>query len=247
MTTGGLFFGAVPLPRCWNKAFPHEATMEQSLRSSLSFTLVAKFGKERITITDLEPTTTIGHVKTLLQGETNILTHRQKLIGLVSQNGGSKGVHDELAISDLKTKGGNKNEATRTIQFILMGTPEEKIFVDPQDRAGGDLPDIVDDFDLEFSAGSDQWFHHKANEENLRKFSASTPIHILHPPREGKPLMVLDLDHTLLDFSAKTLLRNGTTSTSSESIIERMKRPYMDQFLAQCYELFDLVVWSQTR
>ena len=39
-------------------------------------------------------------------------------------------------------------------QFILMGTPEEKIFVDPGDR--DDLPDVIDDFDLDFNAGSSE-------------------------------------------------------------------------------------------
>ena len=37
-------------------------------------------------------------------------------------------------------------------EFILMGTPEEEIFVDPSERM--DLPVAIDDFDLDFSAGS---------------------------------------------------------------------------------------------
>jgi ubiquitin-like domain-containing CTD phosphatase 1 len=36
-----------------------------------------------------------------------------------------------------------------------MGTPEEDIFVDPSER--DDLPDVLDDFGLEFNAGSDEW------------------------------------------------------------------------------------------
>ena len=37
-----------------------------------------------------------------------------------------------------------------------MGTPEEKIFIDPSDRKSQDLPDVIDDFDLDFNAGSDE-------------------------------------------------------------------------------------------
>ena len=37
---------------------------------------------------------------------------------------------------------------------ILMGTPEEEIFVDPSEKT--DLPDIIDDFDLDFNAGSEE-------------------------------------------------------------------------------------------
>ena len=117
-----------------------------------------------------------------------------------------------------------------------MGTPEERIFVDPSDRT--DLPDIIDDFDLDFGAGSDEWVRHAANEDKLRKFTEKTQFNVIHPPRPGKPLLVLDLDHTLLDFSRKTIERGGMAET--------MKRPYMDDFLTAVYPYYDLVVWSQT-
>ena len=83
--------------------------------------------------------------------------------------------------------------------------------------------------------------------QNLVKFTETTVVHIMNEPREGKPLMVLDLDHTLLDFSAKGILRD-TTSTyqGNGSAAQRMKRPYMDEFLRAAYQHYDLVVWSQT-
>lgn len=68
----------------------------------------------------------------------------------------------------------------------------------------------------------------------------------MNPPRPGRPLLVLDLDHTLLDFS-KTLLQNSThESAPGEGVAAAMKRPHMDAFLTQCYQHYDLVVWSQT-
>jgi len=101
-----------------------------------------------------------------------------------------------------------------------MGTPEEEIFVDPSDR--DDLPDVIDDFDLDFNAGSDQWLQHVANGENLKKFTEATAIHIMNQPRSGKPLCVLDLDHTLLDFSSKILQRDPTASRAT--MANAMKR-----------------------
>jgi ubiquitin-like domain-containing CTD phosphatase 1 len=113
----------------------------------------------------------------MLQEKTRILPKRQKLVGLVALQGGAKGVTDDLPLSGLKYKqapasaaaaaiknnNNNNNTAltvpsvttltTVTHQFILMGTPEEAIFIDPSDR--DDLPDVVDDFDLDFNAGSD--------------------------------------------------------------------------------------------
>jgi ubiquitin-like domain-containing CTD phosphatase 1 len=125
-----------------------------------------------------------------------------------------------------------------------MGTPEEKIFVDP--RHCSDLPDVIDDFDLDFNAGSDQWLQHVANEDNLKKFTDHTEIFIMNEPRAQKPLLVLDLDHTLLDFSSKTLQQDGTTHVVGQGQAAAMKRPYMDDFLTRAYQYYDLVVWSQT-
>ena len=65
----------------------------------------------------------------------------------------------------------------------------------------------------------------------------------MNQPRESKPLMVLDLDHTLLDFSSKTLQRE---TASINTAVNAMKRPHMDSFLTAVYQHYDLVVWSQT-
>jgi ubiquitin-like domain-containing CTD phosphatase 1 len=67
----------------------------------------------------------------------------------------------------------------------------------------------------------------------------------MNEPRDNKPLMVLDLDHTLLDFSSKTLQRQTGDSTPGAAAAA-MKRPHMDLFLTTAYRHYDLVVWSQT-
>ena len=59
----------------------------------------------------------------------------------------------------------------------------------------------------------------------------------MHPPREGKKLLVLDLDHTLLDFSDRDDHRDN-------EIV--FNRPYMNDFLACVYKHYDIVMWSQT-
>ena len=157
---------------------------------------------------------------------------------------------------------------------LQMGTPEEKIFVDPGDR--DDLPDVIDDFDLDFNAGSDQWLAHVANGENLKKFTEKTVVHIMNEPRAGFPLLVCDLDHCLLDFSSKVIQRDQTGDRAAANAMKRYvkstffvvcsllfdfglyiilyilltltlhTRPYMDQFLTAAYQHYDLCVWSQT-
>ena len=232
-----------PLPQ---KAAPQE---QQQQQQQDTITLIAKFGKERIHLTGLSPDMTIGQVKGELQQHTHILPKRQKLLGLTAQTGGAKGVHDQLPLSQLKLKNNNAT-AKQQHQFILMGTPEEAIFVDPHQLSSDDLPEVVDDFELDFNAGSDLWLRHVSNGENLQKFTAQTAVHLMHPPRPNKPLLVLDLDHTLLDFSSRAFLRNnhpdGAMGVVGHGVAAAMKRPHMDHFLQECYQHYDLVVWSQT-
>jgi ubiquitin-like domain-containing CTD phosphatase 1 len=128
--------------------------MDEGVCESKSVTLIAKWGKERITLDQLDRDTSIGTVKELLSERTGVLQKRQKLIGL-SAKGGSK-IHDHILIGDLKVKSSKKKEVSNGIvhEFILMGTKEEQIFVDPDEK--DDLPDVVDDFDLDFNAGSSE-------------------------------------------------------------------------------------------
>jgi len=67
----------------------------------------------------------------------------------------------------------------------------------------------------------------------------------MNEPREKKPLLVLDLDHTLLDFSTRRL-RDAITQRAGNEVVAQLKRPFMDEFLTVTYRHFDLVVWSQT-
>ncbi|KAL3827545.1 hypothetical protein ACHAXA_002042 [Cyclostephanos tholiformis] len=221
-------------------------------------TMIAKYGKQKFELTCLPSmSTNVGHVKEMLHEKTGILPKRQKLIGLKKDVDSSLSsvVDDDTMLSDLKVKGATSAESSAVVvhQFILMGTPEDQIFVDPSEKA--DLPSIIDDFDLDFNAGSEEWIQHKAKEDNLQKFTESTEVHIINPPQTTannahKPLLVLDLDHTLLDFSSRTLTENGATAleigSSGDTVANQLKRPYMDEFLTWSYKYYNLVVWSQT-
>ncbi|KAJ3354381.1 Ubiquitin-like domain-containing CTD phosphatase 1 [Allomyces javanicus] len=60
-------------------------------------------------------------------------------------------------------------------------------------------------------------------------------IHLLHAPRPGKRLLVLDLDHTLFDCRAR-----GVPNRAD------LLRPGTHEMLTTLYPHYDLVVWSQT-
>ena len=91
--------------------------------------------------------------------------------------------------------------------------------------------------DFDYQALSDEWHRSRRHAATLEKFVAKTEINWLTPRRKGKKLLVLDLDHTLLDFNR----HDPPTQVSANS-----KRPGMDAFLEAVYEDYDLVVWSQT-
>ena len=272
------------------KAPPEED--ETDANTLMKTTLIAKYGKETITIPDLpSQSTTISTVKNMILEQTNILPKRQKFVGLsmmeetatVPKKGDNlkrrkKAIDDdECTLDKLHIKKpkdcvfDSNGELIHTYHsFILMGTPESEIFIDPDSTMHDGRNNVVNDFDLDFNIGSSEWKEHFVNHQNLVKFTNSTEVHIMNPPREGKKLMVLDLDHTLLDFSSKKIVNtanaarygdgnNNTTGDNDVSsaaavapiptvqeTINQMKRPYMDEFLTEMYQYYDLVVWSQT-
>ena len=79
----------------------------------------------------------VADLKAALTDEPQVPAKRQKLIGLV------KGAlpPDESKLAELVGPRGEKPPT----KFLLMGTPDDKLFVDPKDR--DDLPEIIDDLD----------------------------------------------------------------------------------------------------
>lgn len=53
-------------------------------------------------------------------------------------------------------------------------------------------------------------------------------------PREGKKLLVLDIDYTLFDHR----------STAERP--EELRRPFLLEFLSLSYQFYDIVIWSAT-
>mmetsp|Transcript_25705 Transcript_25705/g.51145 ORF Transcript_25705/g.51145 Transcript_25705/m.51145 type:complete len:379 (+) Transcript_25705:64-1200(+) len=204
-----------------------------------TISLLAKWGGRRIPLPSLPLSTPVGSLKDLLTDATGVLPKRQKLVGLTvaGVGGGRRGLDDAATLGDLRRRGGAGDTPQKPLQFLLVGTVEAAIFVDPSDRS--DLPEVLDDFDVDYAAGSDLWERHAADAANLTAFTASTAVHVMHEPRVGLPLLVLDLDHTLLDFSRELASRDDASA-------EALKRPGMDGFLARAYLKYDLVVWSQT-
>ncbi|XP_073525376.1 uncharacterized protein [Phyllobates terribilis] len=127
---------------------------------------------------------------------------------------------DSTLLSDLSFK--------PSLKMTMIGTAEDDIIVDQIDD-----PEIVDDFEL----GQDEAVEIKDNEANkqkLRKCMDRYKIELLNPCREGKKLLVLDIDYTLLDHRSTT-----------ENPLELMQ-PYLHGFLTTSYAEYDIMICSAT-
>jgi ubiquitin-like domain-containing CTD phosphatase 1 len=112
-----------------------------------------------------------------------------------------------------------------------MGSTEQSIATVA--KAAEAAPEVVDDFDVGVNEEVD-CRDREENQAKLRKRIDTYKVDGLNPPREGKKLLVLDIDYTLFDHR------------STAEVPEELMRPYLHEFLTQAYQEYDIVIWSAT-
>jgi len=166
--------------------------------------------------------TCVRDLKMMASQETSIPAKRIKLIGVFGAAGTSENDVIMLNQYEKKIKKGK-------MMITVMGTPPAEL--DAFEQGGvtsGGGEGVLNDFNHNFTPASKEW-------HNLKRFTDSLEINFIQEPRPGKKLLVLDLDHTILDFSSRENIS-----------AEQMKRPFMDFFLETMYEYYDIAIWSQT-
>jgi ubiquitin-like domain-containing CTD phosphatase 1 len=182
-----------------------------------TYTLVCKYGACSFPM--VHPARcTVLEIKQALEALTNVSPARQKIIGLKK----GKLMNDSDLLSELSLKQNQK--------FIMMGTPEDMM---PQVIIQPEFSEDDEGYE-ENTANDDDIATSSANIERLRQKIEKTTITAINPPRPGKRLLVLDIDHTIFDCR----------STSDSIAI--LKRPYLDTFLPLIYKYYDIAFWSQT-
>jgi ubiquitin-like domain-containing CTD phosphatase 1 len=163
-----------------------------------------------------------------------VLPNRQKLVGLKLA---SFVIDDSVKIGELLVK-----SRVSELKFMMVGTPENEIFVYEEEKQGADL---VNDLDYDYSgsgaAGGDSEKEYilkidPSVQEKLEFVIGNSEIALINPPRRGKKLLVLDLDYTLFDMKG---------APESGNYMD-LKRPYTDELLKAVYPFYDIVIWSQT-
>ncbi|XP_066586728.1 ubiquitin-like domain-containing CTD phosphatase 1 [Prorops nasuta] len=181
--------------------------------------IIVKWSGKEFVIRDMEGEDTVVLLKEYIYKLTGVRPERQKLLNLKCKG---KAAKDDDLIQRLDLKPGFK--------IMLMGSREEDIAQVSQ--APEDMPDVVNDLEIE-----EEEIKIEKSEVYLRKIQKRIDQYVineLNPLREGKKLLVLDIDYTLFDHRS-----------TAESGIELM-RPYLHEFLSSAYKNYDIVIWSAT-
>jgi hypothetical protein len=93
---------------------------------------------------------------------------------------------------------------------------------------------VLDDFDVRDDDPIDVKDKPENVEKLRRRIEKYEGVPPLNPPRDGKKLLVLDIDYTLFDHRS-----------TAEHPLELM-RPYLHEFLTRAYEHYDIAIWSAT-
>ncbi|CAF0848235.1 unnamed protein product [Rotaria sordida] len=188
--------------------------------------IILKWNKQEL-IFDLQSTKTLSELKSLIYEQTHILPDRQKLMGL------------KLKTSGVITNTTTIDELNLSSKIMLMGTPEESITelnlskpVQPDLSEGQE----EEQQDTTWIEDPDTIPLDKREEVRIKLERRINTYQgkILNEPRQGKKLLVLDIDYTLFDH-------RSAAETGAE-----LMRPYLHEFLTTVYEHYDIGIWSAT-
>ncbi|TFK76360.1 HAD subfamily IIID h [Pluteus cervinus] len=197
-----------------------EISLAEEIWIALTFTWSGKAFQLSIAESDR-----VFDLKNVIHNLTRVPPERQKILGLVK----GKLPPEQERIGDLRI-GGKK--------FTLIGTPEGDEIKDPSQLEV--LPDVINDLDIDVSEDSAAMKAYKNDKRNIRKIKEMTEklkVNLIHPLRQGKKLLVLDIDYTILDTKPLT---SGSLPPAE------CARPGLHQFLEAVYPYYDICIWSQT-
>ncbi|CAI9103798.1 OLC1v1002356C1 [Oldenlandia corymbosa var. corymbosa] len=192
------------------------AAMATSAVTEEEMTLTVKWSGKEYTVRVCGDDT-VGELKRRISEVTEVLPKRQKLL---YPKAGPKLSDDSTLLSQLPLKS--------SLKMTMIGTVESDLVLEQMDA-----PEIMDDFEL----GQDEAVDIKdkeVNKQKLRRRIEQCKIELRNPCREGKKLLVLDIDYTLFDHRS-----------TAENPLELM-RPYLHEFLTAAYAEYDIIIWSAT-
>ncbi|KAI8576998.1 hypothetical protein K450DRAFT_253879 [Umbelopsis ramanniana AG] len=198
---------------------------EHSHNKKRPMTFIASWQKKTYTMS-CTPEETVEQLKLKLQGLTNVRPQNMKLLNLVK----GKLPSDDTCLESLSLR---RKPGSNAVEFLMLGTADANIFKDPDQV--DTLPDVLNDLEYDYFPSDHPTHLDQAKvQKKLKETTEKTTIRLINPLREGKKLLVMDLDYTLFDCK------------SPASHISELMRPGMHSYLTSAYEHYDIVIWSQT-
>jgi len=181
--------------------------------------VIVKWSGKEYEVSDLETTDTVLNLKVKIMEKTGVRPERQKLLNLKVKG---KAATDGAEIGSLGLK--------PNFKIMMMGSLEETI-IDTQTKPE-DLPEVLNDFDIEEEeiAITDREDYLMKIQKRVRDYEVKE----VHPRRDQKKLLVLDIDYTLFDH--RSVAESG----------RELMRPFLHEFLETAYEHYDICIWSAT-
>lgn len=131
---------------------------------------------------------------------------------------------------------------------MMIGSKEEEIAnidLDPSE-----IPNVVNDFDIEEDLAEVAIHNREEYLSKIERRIKDYKINVFNEPREGKRLLVLDIDYTLFGkiFLALSLPSSSNIFVDHRSTAEhasQLMRPYLHEFLTSAYQKYDIVIWCK--
>ncbi|XP_037949082.1 ubiquitin-like domain-containing CTD phosphatase 1 [Teleopsis dalmanni] len=184
-------------------------------------TILVKWSGKEYPINDLTDQDTVAVLRHEIFKRTQVRPERQKLINLKYK---AKPAADDTKIGLLELK--------PNFKLMMVGSTEADI--ESACQRPNDVDDVLDDLDIVVEEKAFRIENSKVYLSKIQRRIRDYKITEINPPRDGKRLLVLDIDYTLFDHRS-----------AAESGAELM-RPYLHEFLESAYEHYDIVIWSAT-
>jgi len=181
--------------------------------------ICVKWSGKEYEVAGLEATDTVEGLKVKIMEKTGVRPERQKLLNLKVKG---KAATDSMEIGSLALK--------PNFKLMMMGSLEETIA--ESQTVPDNLPEVVNDLDVgeEEVAIQDRELNLEKIEKRVREYE----VKVLQESREGKKLLVLDIDYTLFDH--RSVAEAGW----------ELMRPFLHEFLEAAYQHYDICIWSAT-
>ncbi|KAJ1799070.1 hypothetical protein LPJ59_002084 [Coemansia sp. RSA 2399] len=211
---------------------------DELARESITLGVVWK-GSEQYTLR-VSRYATVLSVKALIEELTMVDAMDQKLLGLVK----GKLPKDHDTLTSLKVTNGVKVRLVGTPAANRLQPPREAEDEDEDEEGRRSSKTVVGDSPSDVTCAihdddvvdrSGVVIMSEDCVQKLARITRTTDVRIINRPRTGRKLVVLDLDHTIVDCS----------STTGDAI--DMARPGLHEFLTAIYPHYDIIVWSQTK